>query len=59
MPELVGRFYQPTVVRNLYRQRPIARTQVLRPILSAMKFRTFEEAIDLVNDAEYGLYARA
>lgn len=55
--ELPGRFYQPTVVTGVKPDMPIAREEVFGPVLSVLTFRTLEEAIDLVNDASYGLSA--
>lgn len=55
--DLSGRFYQPTVVTGVTSDMPIAREEVFGPVLSVLTFRTLEEAIDLVNDASYGLSA--
>ncbi|KAF1855596.1 hypothetical protein Lal_00000726 [Lupinus albus] len=55
--ELPGRFYKPTVVTGVTSDMPIAREEVFGPVLSVLTFRTLEEAIDLVNDASYGLSA--
>ena len=55
--ELPGRFYQPTVVTGVTPDMPIAREEVFGPVLSVLTFRTLDEAIDLVNDASYGLSA--
>jgi betaine-aldehyde dehydrogenase len=55
--DLSGRFYHPTVVTGVTSDMPIAREEVFGPVLSVLTFRTLEEAIDLVNDASYGLSA--
>jgi len=57
VPGLNGQFYQPTVVTNVRSDMPIAREEVFGPVLSVLTFRTLDEAIDLVNDADYGLSA--
>jgi betaine-aldehyde dehydrogenase len=57
VPGLTGHFYQPTVVTNLRSDMPIAREEVFGPVLSVLTFKTLDEAIELVNDAEYGLSA--
>ncbi|WP_419914511.1 aldehyde dehydrogenase family protein [Hoeflea sp.] len=57
VPGLNGQFYQPTVIANVGSQMPIAREEVFGPVLSVLTFRTLDEAIALVNDAEYGLSA--
>jgi len=57
VPGLTGHFYQPTVVSGVRSDMPIAREEVFGPVLSVLTFKTLEEAIELVNDAEYGLSA--
>jgi len=57
VPGLNGQFYQPTVVTNVASSMAIAREEVFGPVLSVLTFRTLEEAIELVNDADYGLSA--
>ncbi len=57
VPDLSGQFYQPTVIANVQSEMPIAREEVFGPVLSVLTFKTLEEAIALVNDAEYGLSA--
>jgi acyl-CoA reductase-like NAD-dependent aldehyde dehydrogenase len=54
---LPGRFYQPTVVAGVTSGMAIAREEVFGPVLSVLTFRTFDEAVSLVNDADYGLSA--
>ena len=57
VPGLDGQFYQPTVIANVHSGQPIAREEVFGPVLSVLTFKTIDEAIALVNDAEYGLSA--
>ncbi|MEM9631089.1 MAG: aldehyde dehydrogenase family protein [Pseudomonadota bacterium] len=57
VPGLSGQFYQPTVIANVQGNMAIAREEVFGPVLSVLTFKTFEEAIELVNDADYGLSA--
>jgi len=57
VPGLAGQFYQPTVVANVKGHMPIAREEVFGPVLSVLTFKTLDEAIELVNDADYGLSA--
>ncbi len=54
---LGGQFYQPTVVTGVTADMAIAREEVFGPVLAVMTFRTLEEAIQLTNDATYGLSA--
>ena len=57
VPGLNGQFYQPTVISNVTSAMPIAREEVFGPVLSVLTFSDFDEAISLVNDADYGLSA--
>ena len=57
VPGMSGQFYQPTVVANVSSDMPIAREEVFGPVLSVLTFKTLDEAIALVNDADYGLSA--
>ncbi|MCV0424780.1 MAG: aldehyde dehydrogenase family protein [Roseibium sp.] len=57
VPGMSGQFYQPTVVAKVTGDMPIAREEVFGPVLAVLTFRTLDEAIDLVNDADYGLSA--
>lgn len=54
---LEGEFYSPTVVSGVTPDMPIAREEVFGPVLSVLTFQTMDEAILLVNDANYGLSA--
>ncbi|WP_428529202.1 aldehyde dehydrogenase family protein [Roseibium sp.] len=57
VPGLSGQFYKPTVISNVKAEMPIAREEVFGPVLSVLTFKTLDEAIALVNDADYGLSA--
>ncbi|AQZ50225.1 aldehyde dehydrogenase family protein [Martelella mediterranea] len=57
IPGLSGRFYGPTVVTNISSGMAIAREEVFGPVLSVLTFKSIEEAIELANDASYGLSA--
>ncbi len=57
VPGLAGQFYQPTIVADVKSDMPIAREEVFGPVLSVLTFKTLDEAIELVNDADYGLSA--
>lgn len=54
---LPGEYYQPTMVVGVTPDMAIAREEVFGPVLSVLTFRTLEEAIQLANDASYGLSA--
>ena len=57
VPGLDGQFYQPTVLRGVTAEMAIAREEVFGPVLVVLTFRTLEEAIQLTNEATYGLSA--
>ncbi|WP_299907815.1 aldehyde dehydrogenase family protein [uncultured Paracoccus sp.] len=57
VPGLDGRFYAPTVVAGVTPEMAIAREEVFGPVLSVLTFRTEDEAIELANNAAYGLSA--
>lgn len=57
VPGLSAQFYQPTVVTNVTPDMAIAREEVFGPVLTILTFRTPDEALHLVNDADYGLSA--
>jgi aldehyde dehydrogenase (NAD+) len=52
-----GAFYEPTVLRGVERTHRIAREEVFGPVLSVIEIGSFDEAIDVVNESEYGLSA--
>ncbi len=57
VPGLADQFYQPTVLRGVTPDMAIAREEVFGPVLVMLTFRTLEQAIQLANDATYGLSA--
>jgi 4-guanidinobutyraldehyde dehydrogenase/NAD-dependent aldehyde dehydrogenase len=50
-----GYFVQPTVFENVSPRMSIAREEIFGPVLSAITFKTAEEAIEIANDVVYGL----
>jgi acyl-CoA reductase-like NAD-dependent aldehyde dehydrogenase len=57
VPGLAPQFYQPTVVTGITPDMVIAREEVFGPVLAVLTFRTLDEALNLVNHADYGLSA--
>lgn len=57
IPGLGPQFYAPTVVTGVTPDMAIAREEVFGPVLTVLTFRTLDEALTLVNDADYGLSA--
>jgi 4-guanidinobutyraldehyde dehydrogenase / NAD-dependent aldehyde dehydrogenase len=52
-----GYFIEPTVFEGVKPAMAIAREEIFGPVLSAITFRTVDEAIEIANDVIYGLAA--
>jgi alpha-ketoglutaric semialdehyde dehydrogenase len=52
-----GFYVEPTVFENVDIQMTIAREEIFGPVLALIKVESFEEAIELANDTEFGLSA--
>lgn len=52
-----GYFVQPTVLADVPRGTPLLREEIFGPVLAVVPFDTYEEAIALANDSEFGLSA--
>ncbi|MEK6756193.1 MAG: aldehyde dehydrogenase family protein [Bacteroidota bacterium] len=50
-----GWFYEPTVLGEVTRTMRVAREEIFGPVLSVIKAKTLQEAIDICNDTTYGL----
>lgn len=50
-------FYVPVSIWQVEPDHQIWREEVFGPLLSVMSFRTFDEAVQLANDTDYGLMA--
>ncbi len=50
-----GFFLEPTVFTGIAPDMEIAQTEVFGPVLSVMKFKSAEEALDIANGTDYGL----
>jgi alpha-ketoglutaric semialdehyde dehydrogenase len=50
-----GYFVQPTVFDNVTTDMRIAREEIFGPVLSVLRVRDFDEAMQVANDSEYGL----
>jgi len=50
-----GWFYEPTILGDVTRTMRVAREEIFGPVLSVIKVKTLEEAIDICNDTTYGL----
>jgi len=52
-----GCFVEPTIVTGITPDMPLWRDEVFGPVLAIRKIGSFDEAIEAVNDSEYGLSA--
>ncbi len=52
-----GYFVQPTVFEGVRPNMTIAREEIFGPVLSAITFKTVDEAVEIANDVIYGLVA--
>lgn len=52
-----GYFVEPAVFDEVTPDMAIAREEIFGPVLALMKVSSFEEALELANDSEYGLSA--
>jgi aldehyde dehydrogenase (NAD+) len=50
-----GYFFQPTLLTGVTRDMRVAREEIFGPVLSVIKVSSFDEAISVANDIEYGL----
>ncbi len=50
-----GWFYKPTIFADVKAGMRIEQEEIFGPVLSVIKFNTFEEAIAIMNDTKYGL----
>ncbi|HSK52646.1 MAG TPA: aldehyde dehydrogenase family protein [Clostridia bacterium] len=52
-----GYFFRPTLFTNVAQSHRIAREEIFGPVLSALTFRTPDEAVEKANNTTYGLSA--
>jgi betaine-aldehyde dehydrogenase len=57
LPQVTGRFIEPTVFDAVQPEMAIAREEIFGPVLSILTFDTKEEAIRIANSTIYGLSA--
>lgn len=50
-----GYYIEPTVVRDIARDARIANEEIFGPVLAVIKVESFDEALDIANQTEYGL----
>jgi acyl-CoA reductase-like NAD-dependent aldehyde dehydrogenase len=52
-----GPLFSPTVLLDTTPEMEVNRTEIFAPVVTVTPYETFEEALALVNDSEYGLQA--
>jgi betaine-aldehyde dehydrogenase len=52
-----GRFVRPTLFADVEPDSRLAQEEIFGPVLAAMPFRDYDEAIRIANDVQYGLTA--
>ncbi|HXB13167.1 MAG TPA: aldehyde dehydrogenase family protein [Bacteroidia bacterium] len=52
-----GGFYEPTVLTHVREEMKVCSEEIFGPVVTFEKFTTFEEAVDKVNSARFGLQA--
>jgi aldehyde dehydrogenase (NAD+) len=57
LPAVGGSYYPPTLVTNVAPAGTLAQEEIFGPVLTAMSFRTPDEAVALANNTRYGLAA--
>ncbi len=50
-----GFYLEPTVVEDVAQDSPIVQKEVFGPVVPVLEVETFDQAIDLANDSDYGL----
>jgi len=50
-----GWFYRPTILAGVRPRHRVAREEIFGPVLSVIKFNTFDEAVTINNSVPYGL----
>ncbi|MCS0496497.1 aldehyde dehydrogenase family protein [Ancylobacter sp. MQZ15Z-1] len=50
-----GRFYAPTIFDHVTPEMRIAREEIFGPVISVMRYASFDEALAIVNGTPYGL----
>jgi 1-pyrroline-5-carboxylate dehydrogenase len=55
VPGKEGYFIQPTVIAEIKPGAKIAQEEIFGPVLAVMPVKSFDEALQVANDTEYGL----
>ena len=52
-----GHWFEPTILTGLENNAPIFQREIFGPVIPVLRFRDFEQAMNLANQTEYGLSA--
>jgi aldehyde dehydrogenase (NAD+) len=52
-----GYFFRPTILDAVTREMKVAREEIFGPVLTVSTFDSQEEAVEIANDSDYGLWA--
>lgn len=52
-----GTFVEPTIITNTSKAMKVCSAEIFGPVVTIEKYNTFGEAVDLVNDSDFGLQA--
>jgi glyceraldehyde-3-phosphate dehydrogenase (NADP+) len=52
-----GRFFEPTVLTDATRSMKVCKEEVFAPLVVVIRYRDFEDAVEMLNDSPYGLQA--
>ncbi len=55
--EIENKMFPPTILENVPRTQPAYRSEIFAPAVMLSKFNDFEDALEEVNDSEFGLQA--
>ena len=50
-----GWYLEPTVIENVSQKSPLAQKEIFGPVVPVLEVETFDQAIEMANDSEYGL----
>ena len=50
-----GYFYHPTILGDVAHKSTAGQTEIFGPVLSVLEYETFDQAIQMLNDTEFGL----
>ena len=50
-----GWYLEPTIIEDVNQDSPIVQKEIFGPVVPVLEVETFDQAIDMANDSEYGL----